>query len=54
MFRNRSYVADSSIPGLAEIEVTRLATHEPEGRYRLRGLTRRQLRDLGLDRSAAG
>jgi hypothetical protein len=52
-----SYVADRSMPGLGEAEARRLAANDgaPRGAIsgELRDLDRRQLRDLGLDRSAA-
>jgi hypothetical protein len=52
-----SYVADRSMPGLGEAEARRMAANDgaPRGRIsgELRDLDQRQLRDLGLDRSAA-
>ncbi len=49
-----TYVADRSMPGLSESEARRLAANDAgSARYELRGLDARQLRDLGLDRSAA-
>ena len=54
MFENRHYIADTSIPGLAEAEAVRLSDDARRGgRFRLRGLSPSQLRDLGLDRSAS-
>ena len=54
MFEGLYYIADSSIPGLAESEVARISANDrrPSGPAP-RGLDRHQLRDLGLDRSAA-
>lgn len=52
MPRNVSYLADTTIPGLCESEVTRIAAEQEEPRA-LRGVDRRVLRDLGLDRSAS-
>jgi len=52
-----SYIADRSMPGLGESEARRIAANESAPRSailgELRDLDRRQLRDLGLDRSAA-
>lgn len=57
MFTPFFYVADRSMPGLGEAEARRLtaANDAPAGvlRRELRDLDRRQLRDLGLDLSAA-
>ncbi len=47
---NRPYVADGTIPGMAEIEVQRLAGRLDRNRA---GVSRRLLRDLGLDRDAS-
>jgi len=49
----RSYLADITIPGLAEAEVRRLASQEERSPITPRGLTVRQLRDLGYDRGAS-
>lgn len=49
-----SYVADRSMPGLGESEARRIAANDAgTNRRELRDLDARQLRDLGLDRSAA-
>ena len=48
-----SYVTDRSMPGLGESEMRRLAANDESPRHELRDLDARQLRDLGLDRSAA-
>lgn len=52
-----SYVADRSMPGLGEVEARRIAANDAAPRAalrsQLRDLDARQLRDLGLDRSAA-
>lgn len=46
----RPYIVDCTIPGMAEVEVQRLiGQRERNGR----GISRRLLRDLGLDRDAS-
>lgn len=49
----RFYVADNTIPGLAEVEVSRIAMDQERSGAAPRGLSRRQLRDLGYDRDAS-
>lgn len=46
----RPYIADRTIPGLAEVEVQRLTSRRDRNG---RGVSRRLLRDLGLDRDAS-
>ncbi len=46
----RHYVADGTIPGLSEVEVERLVDRRDRTH---RGVSRRLLRDLGLDRDAS-
>ncbi len=46
----RPYVVDGTIPGMAEAEVRRLTDRKDCNR---RGISRRLLRDLGLDRDAS-
>lgn len=44
------YIVDRTIPGMAEVEVQRLTgQRDRDGR----GVSRRLLRDLGLDRDAS-
>ncbi len=44
------YIADRTIPGMAEIEVQRLTGQRDRNG---RGVSRHLLRDLGLDRDAS-
>ncbi len=48
--KNNSYIADRTIPGMAEVEVQRLTGRRDRNG---RGVSRRLLRDLGLDRDAS-
>ncbi len=48
----RHYIADFTIPGLAEVEVKRIAWQQAQSVRGPRGLSPRQLRDLGIDRDA--
>ncbi|GAB5468865.1 MAG: hypothetical protein Kilf2KO_18950 [Rhodospirillales bacterium] len=49
----RPYVADNTMPGLAEVEVQRMTWQQKRKCCVPGGLSRRQLRDLGFDRDAS-
>ncbi len=50
---DRHYIVDVTIPGLAEVEVKRIAWQQEQSVRGPRGLSQRQLRDLGINRDAA-
>jgi len=52
--REFDFIADTTIPGLSKSEMVQISANDQQPRrVSLRGLTTRQLRDLGLDRSAS-